>query len=80
MNDEFRHGSWNVICQRCGFKYKNTQVLKEWTGLRVCKKCYDPRHPQDFVQGKEDRQAPPWVSPEPDDNFVATNEITRDDL
>lgn len=68
-------GSWNVLCDRCGFKYKNTQLRLEWTGLRTCcgagtNDCWDPRHPQLDVKGVEDRQAPPWVRPEPPDTFT----------
>jgi hypothetical protein len=37
VNDNYyKHGSWNVICQRCGFKHKAEEVKKEWTGLTVC--------------------------------------------
>lgn len=78
--DGYKHGQWNAICQRCGFKHKSSEIRLEWTGLRVCGKCHETRHPQDMLEAKEDRQAPPWVSPEATDNFVATNEITRDDL
>jgi hypothetical protein len=30
-------------CQRCGFIYSLAALIKEWTGLRVCKKCADPK-------------------------------------
>lgn len=30
-------------CQRCGLEYPLNQLRKEWTGLRVCKKDFDPR-------------------------------------
>lgn len=64
--------SWNVICDRCGFKYKSTQLRQEWTGLRTChgggtNGCWEPRHPQEFVRGTADRQTPPWTRPEPPD-------------
>ena len=42
-------------CQRCGFKYRLNQLCKEWTGLRVCAGCRDPR-PADT--------RPPRYSPE----------------
>jgi hypothetical protein len=84
----FELGKWKAVCQRCGFDYKNTQLRLEWTGLRVCSgagtnDCYEVRHPQDFVKGKEDRQAPPWVSPEPDEIDVSVgsgNEVSAEDL
>jgi DNA-directed RNA polymerase subunit RPC12/RpoP len=58
---------WNYICDRCGFKFFNDYSKLEWTGLRVCPPCYDKRNAQEFVRGKADRQAPPWVRPEPTD-------------
>jgi len=66
----FEAGQWNVICDRCGHKFKARQLRVEWTGLRVChgpgsNNCWEPRHPQDFVKGRKDYQAPPWVRPEP---------------
>ena len=38
-------GSHNVICDRCGQKWKRQYCRKEWTGLLVCNTCFDPRHP-----------------------------------
>lgn len=73
-------GAWNAICDRCGFEHKSYELSKEWTGLRVCSKCFEYRHPQDFVKGVPDRQSPPWTRPEAADNYLTTNEITEDDL
>lgn len=76
-------GQWNAICDRCGREYKNVDLRLEWTGLRVCRKCWEPRHPQDFVRGKPDKQAPPWVRPEPPEIDVSPgsgNEVSGDDL
>lgn len=74
-SDYYVHGSYNVICDRCGFKYKHRQLFKEWNGLRTCRggrtnNCWEERHPQDFVKSKADRQNPPWVRPENEDDFV----------
>lgn len=74
---------WKAICDRCGFERRNGQLRKEWTGLRVCGECFDPRHPQEFVKGKPDRQNPPWVRPEPtpiDVSVGSGNEVSADDL
>ena len=35
-----------AICDRCGFRYKYTQLRKEWTGFSVCSECYEPKEPQ----------------------------------
>jgi hypothetical protein len=63
--------SYHAICDRCGEKRWNYDLRKEWTGLRVCKfECWEPRHPQEAVRGRPDKQNPPWVKPEPADVFV----------
>lgn len=61
---------WKAICDRCGFEFKSFQLQKEWTGLMVCKECWEPRHPQDFVKAVTDKQSVPWARPEPEDVFV----------
>ncbi len=58
-------GTWLAVCQICGFTHRNTELKLQWDGLRVCDECFSVRHPQDMLQGREDRQAPPWTSPEP---------------
>jgi len=84
IEGRYEHGQWNVICDRCGFKYKARQLRREWTGLMVCHgpmttDCWDERHPQDFVKGRPDRQSPPWTRSEADDDFASTL-VTPDDL
>lgn len=61
---------WGV-CQRCGFDYRLNQLKKEWTGLRVCGPCFDPRPPE----LKPPRYRPeglvrPDASPEPPPVFA----------
>jgi hypothetical protein len=58
-----RIGDYNVICDRCGFQYKASQLQKEWTGFMVCKECYEPRHPMDFMPAPKAEKAPPWIRP-----------------
>ena len=83
----YKHGAWNTACDRCGFKYKNTQIRQEWNGLRTChgegtNDCWEPRQPQGFVRGKRDKQTVPWTRPETDlDVSVGSgNEVTINDL
>ena len=85
MSEVYVHGSWNVLCDRCGFKYKNHQLQREWNNLRTCRgggtnNCWEKRQPQDFVKSKADRQHTAWSRPEAPDVFLTTNENTRDDL
>lgn len=64
-------GSYSVVCDRCGFKFKNHQLVKEWTGLMVChgpgtNDCWEPRHVQDFVRAINDQPKLPFVRPDTD--------------
>ena len=34
-----------AICDRCGLRYKYTQLRKEWNNLFVCPECYEPKAP-----------------------------------
>jgi len=61
--DYAKLGAWNVYCDRCRRKYKNDELRKEWTGLMVCEKCWDPRNPQDFPKVIKEDIAPSWARP-----------------
>jgi len=65
-----KKGSWNVICDRCGGKFKAEKVQLEWDNLYVCKDCYEIRQPQDFTRGYIDRQVAPFVRSPPVDEFL----------
>jgi len=75
-------GKFFRLCDRCGFRYYNTETRKEpETGMIVCKDCYDPRHPQDYVKSKQDKQMVKDARPEPTDTYLSTsNPVTADDL
>lgn len=67
--DYLKIGSYNVICDRCGRKYKVEETVvmtgPENTGLRLCKRrCYEPTHPQYYLRGREDRQDVPSARPD----------------
>ena len=79
----YEAGQWKAQCDRCGFEFKAKQIRLEWTGLRVCSgagtnDCWEPRHPQEKLRGKADRQAPPWVRPESSDE--TGNDTAPEDL
>jgi hypothetical protein len=80
MNDEFILGDANAICDRCGFYKYQSQLRKEWTGAMTCKECWDPRHPQDFVKARPERNNVKDARPGAEPWFVEANEITADDL
>lgn len=76
----YKHGDYNVICDYSGMKVKRSQCVKTWDGFLVRKELLEPRHPQDFVRGKKDKQSVPDPRPEQTDDFLTTNEVTADSL
>lgn len=78
--DYFKHGDWNALCDRCGFKYKASELRKTWDGLYVCKKDWEPRNQQDFVRAIEDNSRPSFVRSESTDVFLGVNDVTADSL
>lgn len=78
--DFLRLGSWNVSCDRTGFKRKASMCRKEWNNLIVQKGSWEPRHPQDFIRSRPDRQQVPDPRVPGEDNFLSTNEVQAEDL
>jgi hypothetical protein len=76
--DKYKPGAYYQIDDRTGKKVRSTDTHREWTGLQV--EDPDPRHPQEFVRGKRDYQAPPNPSPENTDTFISIGDVTPDDL
>lgn len=76
----YKSGDNLVICDRTGRKVYASQTRKEWNGLRVLKTFWEPRHPQDFVRGRADRQAVADPRPEGTDMFVTPGQVTATDL
>lgn len=68
--DYWKSGSWNAICDRCGFKFKGEELQKEWTGSMVCGTCFEPRHPQDFQQAVPDNKPKQYYRPDNDSTEV----------
>ena len=67
----YAKGEWNAICDVCGKKVKSHHLKKRWDGLLVCREDWEPRHPQEFVRAKADKQVPSWTRPEPSDTFTS---------
>jgi hypothetical protein len=73
-SDYYASGKFNVLCDYCGFKYKNTEVRHTWDGFYACRKCWEPRQPQDYVRGVVDDQSVPWSRPDPPNEFTPSAE------
>ena len=65
----FHSGQWNAVCDRCGFKFKSSELRKDWQGLMVCDKDFETRHQQDFIKIRAEKAVPDWVRPRPEDTF-----------
>lgn len=76
----YRPGDHNVVCDRTGFKLKRSQCRKEWNNLVVRKESWEPRHPQDFLRVRPDRQDVADPRTRQDPVFLATNEVKAEDL
>lgn len=61
--DYLKIGDWNAQCDRCDFKWKASKLRKTWDDLYVCPKCWEPRHPSDFVRGVKDDPSTAWQRP-----------------
>jgi hypothetical protein len=71
----WKSGSWNAICDVCGFKFKSTDLrytgdIGSRAGLMACKDCYDPPHPQEFIRPIQDQAKLPWTRPEATDTYL----------
>ncbi|MCF4166336.1 hypothetical protein L2U69_11830 [Zavarzinia compransoris] len=81
MADEtYIPGDHWVICDRTGFKVRASETRKEWNGLRVWNKVWEPRHPQDFVRGRADDQAVRDARPRQEDVFLSPGDVTPENL
>ena len=63
--------AYSVVCDRCGFIFKNHQLRKEWTGAMVChgsgtNDCWEPRNEQDLIRVRSDTHVLPYTRPEPE--------------
>lgn len=80
-NPGHQPGNHWMVCDRCGFDRRLAEMRKEWTGLWVCEdKCWESRHPQDFVRGVPDSPAVPVSRSPPEIVYITAGSVTPDDL
>lgn len=73
-------GDFWRICDECGFKVRSSQTRKRWDGMIVCSKDWEPRHPQENVRGRVDKQLVKDPRPEQPDVFLEANDVTPESL
>lgn len=79
-HEYYRPGDHWLICDVCGFKIRSSESRKRWDGLRVCRADLEPRHDQDYVRGRADKQRVPDPRPEPTDTFLEIGDVTAESL
>lgn len=57
--DYYAEGDYNAICDGCASKLKASVLRKDWQGFMKCMRCWEPRHPQDFVRGRNTAEPAP---------------------
>lgn len=51
-------GQYNFVCDLCGRKRKASEGRLTWDNFFVCTDtCWQPRHPQDFVESRADDES-----------------------
>jgi hypothetical protein len=68
----YKAGTYNAICEICGSKFKNDELLKRWDNKMVCRDDYEVRHPLDFLRTSQRDLSVPWTRPEASDQFIAS--------
>ena len=63
-SDFYDHGNPNMVCDRCGQKYKKSELHKTWDNLYVCNYDYELRQPQDRLRSFKDKQS--FENPRPE--------------
>lgn len=68
-------GDFWRICDRTGKKVRASQTRKEWNGLIVRERSWEPRNQQDLVRGRIDPQAVPEPRPRQPNVFISTAQM-----
>ena len=78
--NDFVLGDSKSTCDVCGFDFKQSQLRKRWDGAMVCSKDWEPRHEQDKIKIRPERNNVKDARIPPDPHFVAIGENTADRL
>jgi len=80
MKTHFVLGDSKSTCDVCGFDMHQSMLRKRWDGAMVCSADWEPRHPQDMIQARPERNTVKDARPAPAYRYLAVGEITADDL
>jgi len=76
----YKHGQHLFVCDICGFVFHSEKKRIMWNGLVVDPSCYEIRHPQDYVRGRQDEQAVDNPRPDNDDVFLTETSVDTSTL
>jgi len=62
--DFYDHGNPNMICEKCGHKYKKSEMREQWNHVWACSYDYEDRQPQDKLKAFPDKQTIEDARPE----------------
>ena len=77
--DNYKPGGHYGVCDVCGLVYRMYEMSERWDGAIACKECWEPQHPQEFVEGRVDKITVRNARPDDSSNEI-TVPITPDDL
>lgn len=66
----YKKGTYNAVCEVCGFQHKADEMKERWDGLFVCKEDWEPRHPLDFARTVADNMSVKRPAPDPSPNYI----------
>lgn len=72
----YRMGTYNAICEVCGFQYKADEMVVRHDGLFVCQEDDEVKHPLEFSKIPREAQPVPLPSLEPAPLFIEVNYLT----
>jgi hypothetical protein len=80
VKTHFILGDSKAVCDVCGFDMHQSMLRKRWDGAMVCSADWEPRHPQDLIHARPERNNVRDARPAPAYRFLAVGEITSEDL
>ena len=70
MVEGYRPGRHRVVCDQTGQEVWDDEVRRQWDGLIVRKKSWDPRHPQELIRTRPERGTVSPHRPVPDPIYL----------
>jgi hypothetical protein len=78
QDNHYRSGGTYGICDECGLKFRLALLRRRYDGFMVCRKDWEPQHPQEKIYPKSDRVSVPNARPDGDTPLAAP--VTPEDL